>query len=318
MAHVITGTVAWTDYVQDAYDRSVGYYLRDMPMFRQIVDKRPVSQAMPGQPVILTIDGELPLAITPLTELTDVDAVAAANPRQLSVTLNEYGNVLAGTLKLTKFDFTAQTIARKSKQLADNMVDSIDTVVRAVLDAGTNILYSTSDTTPGDRTGPASQEFNAFNAAAAVAQLRRRKAVAKQGGYYLAYIHPDVSYDLRMATGTNAWISPHTYQDTTNIYAAEIGAFQGARYVEHNRCLVTAGTPDVYTTYYFGQEALVECSAIEPQAVLGPVTDHLKRFYTLGWKALLGWAIYRQNALEQVRSTSSLEALNVGTYDPKA
>lgn len=318
MVNVITGTAAWSEYVQTAFDRTVNYYLRDMPQFRQVIDYRPVSQAMPGQPVTLTIDGELPRATTPLTELSDVDAVAAADPRQLSVTLNEYGNVMQGTIKLTKFDFTAATIARKSKQLADNMIDSVDDVARAVADGAANVLFSTSDTTPGDRTGPAAQELNTFNVAAAVSQLRRRKAVPKDGSRYVAYVHPDVAYDLRLASGASAWVSPHTYVDTAEIYAGEVGTFHGARFIETNRCTVVAGTPDVYNTYFFGQEAMVQCVAIEPHSVIGPVVDHLKRFYTLGWHALLGFSIYRNNSLELVKSTSSLEALNVGTYDPKA
>jgi hypothetical protein len=108
----ITNTTSWSEYVEETFDTTVAWFLRDMPMFRQIVDKRPVSQAMPGSPITLTIEGELPLATTALSENTDIDSVVMPDPRRVSVTPNEYGNSTIHTLKLTKQDFTASTVKR--------------------------------------------------------------------------------------------------------------------------------------------------------------------------------------------------------------
>lgn len=311
----LTNTTSWVNYVETAFDTSVAWFLRDMPMFRQIVDKRPVSQAMPGSPITLTIDGELSLATTPLSENFDVDAVAMPTPRRVSVTPFEYGNSTIHTLKLEKQDFTQATVKRIGQSIAFNQADSIDQLVKTVIDGGTNVLFSTSTSGPGDVTGPASTAFNAFNAAAAVSLLRGRKAQAKEGETFMSYIHPDVAYDLRLASGTNAWVNPHQYVDTGAIYNGEVGQFHGARYVETNRCTVSGSA---YTTYYFGREALLEASCVEPHVVVGPVVDKLKRFYPVGWYAFLGWSLYRQNALQLVKSTSSITALHPGTYDGKA
>jgi N4-gp56 family major capsid protein len=312
----LTNTTTWSEYVQTAFDTTVAWFLRDMPMFRQIVDKRPVSQAMPGSPITLTIEGEMPLATTALSENTDIDSVVMADPRQVSVTPLEYGNSTIHTLKLTKQDFTAATVKRIGQSIAFNQADSIDSLVKTVIDSGTNILYSLNTTGPGDTTGPAASPLNAFNAAAAVSLLRGRKAQPREGEMYMAYIHPDVAYDLRLAAGTTAWQNPHSYVDTANIYNGEVGSFHGARYVETNRC--TLPTATTYNTYYFGRECLLEASCIEPHVVVGPVVDKLKRFFPVGWYAFLGWTLYRQNALQLVRTTSSINALHPGTYDPKA
>lgn len=317
----LTTTTSWTDYVEEAFDTTVSWYLRDMPMFRQIVDKRPVSQAMPGTPITLTVEGELALSTTPLNETTDVDSVAMPVPRRVQVTPNEYGNSTIHTLKLDKQDFTQSTVKRIGLSLANNQADSIDLLIKTVLDAGTNKLYSTETAAAGALTGPADEPFNAYNAAAAVSLLRSRKAMGREGDLFVAYIHPDVAYDLRIAGGTNAWVAPHQYVDTSNLYAGEVGSFHGARYIETNRCTVVAGTPDQYTTYFFGREALVEASVVEPHTVVGPVVDKLKRFYPIGWYGFLGWTIFRQNALQLVISESSLETGGVvdhTTYDPKA
>ncbi len=317
----IVNTTNWSEYVEEAFDTTVAWFLRDMPMFRQIVDKHPVSQAMPGSPITLTIDGELPLATTPLSENTDVDSVAMPDPRRVSVTPYEYGNSTIHTLKLTKQDFTQATVRRISQSLAFNQADSIDSLIRTVIDAGTNKLYTTETAAPGSLSGPADEPFNAYSAAAAVSLLRGRKAQGREGDMYTAYIHPDVAYDLRLSSGTQSWRAPHEYVDTSNIYSGEVGAFHGARYIETNRCGVTAGTPDQYTTYFFGRDVLLEASVVEPHTVVGPVVDKLKRFYPIGWHAFLGWTLYRQNALQLVVSESSLETgslVDHSTYDPKA
>ena len=69
----------------------------------------------------------------------------------------------------------------------------------------------------------------------------------------------------------------------------------------------------VYLTYFLGKQAVAEAvgggGMGEPKTVVGLQTDLLKRFYPIGWKALLGWAIYRQEAIQIMRVTSSLQGL---------
>jgi N4-gp56 family major capsid protein len=68
-------------------------------------------------------------------------------------------------------------------------------------------------------------------------------------------------------------------------------------------------TPEtkVFNTYFAGQQALAEAVAEEPHVVIGPVVDKLMRHRPLGWYGVLGQAIYRQEALYRVESTSSID-----------
>jgi N4-gp56 family major capsid protein len=76
---------------------------------------------------------------------------------------------------------------------------------------------------------------------------------------------------------------------------------------------VTSGTSVTFThetrvfnTYFAGQQALAEAVAEEPHVVIGPVVDKLMRHRPLGWYGVLGHAIYREEALYRVETSSSI------------
>lgn len=304
MANAFNSSVTLTDLVETAYDRKVEWALRSMPQFRAIVDKKPEAQAMPGDVVTMTIQNDLALATTPLSETVDPDAVARPAPTRVSVTLEEYGNAEINTIRLQKLAFT-NVDSEMATTIARNMADSIDRLVRTKIETGTQIVYQGDSTikltVPAAYNSPTAKLF-----ATAVSKLRGAAVDPREGENYIAYVHPDVSFDLRVETGDTGWLKPHSYVDTSNIYAGEIGQFVGARFIETPRCSVVDTTVDVYTSYVFGRQAIAEAAAIEPHVVVGPVVDKLKRFYPLGWHALLGWAVYRDAAFWQVKSSSSI------------
>lgn len=322
MANAFTGTTAMSNLVQTTYDRALEFALRAQPMFRMIADKRPVQQAMPGSSVVFELYQDLAQSITPLNELVDPDAVAAGNPTQVSVTLNEYGNSILVSNKLDLFSFTDVT-AGLVNQVAWNLVDSVDLLVQNVLAAGTQTIrtngttvgygFGSTPTNPVALTDIDSDSFfNSTMARLSVAQLRTNKVHPNKGSYYTAYIHPQVSYDLRRETGAAAWRDPHNYSAAGNIWAGEIGEYEGACYIETPRCQnvqsgAGAGATQtrVYNTYFTGQQALAEAVAEEFHTVRGPVVDKLTRFQPLGWYGVAGWTLYRPESLIVAQSTSS-------------
>lgn len=328
MANAFTGTAAMANLVQTAYDRALEFALRAQPMFRMVADKRPVQQAMPGSSVVFEIYQDLTQATTPLNELVDPDAVAAGNPTTVSVTLNEYGNAILVSNKLDLFSFTDVT-AGLVNQVAWNLVDSVDLLVQNVLAAGTQTIRRGDDGNVGTQvigygfgstpTNPVALTeiepesiFTSDMARLAVTQLRTNKVHPNKGSYYTAYIHPQVSYDLRRETGAAAWRDPHNYSAAGNIWAGEIGEYEGACYIETPRCQnVQSGSgagatqTRVFNTYFTGQQALAEAVAEEFHTVRGPVVDKLERHQPLGWYGVAGWSLYRPEALIVAQSSSS-------------
>jgi N4-gp56 family major capsid protein len=299
--------------VQKAYDRLVEFALRSQPLLRSVADKRPARQSMPGSSIVFQIYNDLTKATTPLSEQVDPDSVAIGTPSAVTVVLNEYGNAVLTTRKLQLMSL-AEVDPAIANIVAFNMADSIDEVVQTELRGGTNVIYASNAsgaraTATTNVTG--AHTLKAADIRLAVAKLRAGKAVARKGSLYWCAIHPEVSHDLRAETGAASWRLPHEYQSNAEIWAGEIGNFEGAYFIESPRMYnATDGgsSARVFRTILAGQQALAEAVAEEPHVVIGNVTDKLMRLRPIGWYGVLGFKRYREEALYRIESSSSINA----------
>lgn len=302
---------------QEAYELMTYFGLRPELYFDATADVEPSNQAMPGSSVTFTIQSDLSFVSTALNESTDVDAVALSDS-QVSLILAEYGNAVITTAlgRGTSFldiDKIVQNV------LGYNAGGSIDTLAKIKLQAGTNVNYATgtgaaptarNQITPLNTLGAA--DFR--NARATLA----RNNVPRIGGYYMAFIHPDTSYDLQGQTGTNTWSDPHAYSSPDEIWNGELGAFQGFRFIETPRAPIFADAgssttfTDVYRTICMGRQALakaysyVDGNTEYPCTVPGPITDMLRRLVPWGWYWLGAYGVFRQASLLGIESASSI------------
>ena len=388
------GSVGGAGLVQKAYDRLLEFALRSEPLIRSVADKRPARQAFPGSTVVLQKYVDLNQATTALTETVDPDAVALSTPTSVTITLNEYGNSVLVTRALELFSL-ADVDPAIANIIAYNLADSIDTVAMTTLRSGTNNIYSGDATSVA--TVDAADTIDSADIRRAVAKLRSNKAKARRGSEYWAGIHPEVSHDLRAETGNMGWNFVHaqTTPSVNNIWAGEIGTYEGAFFVESprlynaksgadqsalattavtvagtsagftfgvasssviasraevgdkiagtgiasgakitaistsgstttitvdtaNTAAVTATTTvtvtpvtRVFDTIVAGAQAMAEAVAEEPHVVIGNVTDKLMRFRPMGWYGVLGFAVYRDEALYRITSGSSVAALQL-------
>lgn len=320
MANAYTDTTAMSNAVQTAYDKLFEFALRSQPLFRQVADKRPAQQTAPGGSIVLERFQDLAQQTATLTENVDPDSVALGNPTTVTITLNEYGNPVLRTRKLYLFSLTDVDPA-VANIVAYNMADSMDSVVQTTLRGGSNLIqlqggtttYVTNATINTTAASLAATDgFKSNLSRLAVVKLRTNKAVPRKGSLYWCAMHPEVSYDLRSDTGAAAWRDPHNYSAAGNIWAGEIGAYEGAYYIESPRCYNApdagaGGTVRRFRTYFAGQQALAEAVADEFHVIPGPITDKLMRFRPIGWYGVAGWAIYRQESLIRVETTSTID-----------
>jgi N4-gp56 family major capsid protein len=384
------GTVGGAGLVQKAYDRLLEFALRSEPLIRSVADKTPAQQSIPGSTVVLQKYEDLTAATSTLTETVDPDAVALSTPNTVTITLNEYGNSVLVTRALELFSL-ADVDPAIANIIAFNLADSIDQVAMTTLRSGTNVIYGGSTAT-STATITAAATIDSPDIRKAVAKLRANKAAYRKGSLYWTGIHPEVSHDLRAETGAAGWRDPHNYSTPENIYAGEIGQYEGAFYVESARlfnaktgadqsalattAVTVAGTSAgftfgvasssviasraevgdkisgtgvgasakitaidtsgstttitvdvansaavtvsttitvtpvtrVFDTIVAGKQAMAQAVAEEPHVVIGNVTDKLMRFRPMGWYGVLGFAIYRDEALFRIESGSSIAA----------
>lgn len=318
MSNTYTGTATisnqtgMTNLVQTAYDRYVEMALRSQPLIRDIADKRPVQQAMPGSSVVFQIYADLAQATGTLTENVDPDAVALSNTSTVTVTLNEYGNTALLTRKLGLFSLSDVDPAA-ADIIAYNMADSLDSVVMTELRGGSNVRFArdASDTPTQTSEVEITDIIKADDIRFVVAKLRASLAVPRNGSLYAAYIHPEVSFDLRKEATGGGFQDLHKYDATENFWPGFIGTFEGAYFIETPRMYSAtdgATSARVYRSIIVGKQALAEAVAEEPHTIMGPVTDKLMRHRPLGWYGVLGWKRYREAALYRIESASSINA----------
>jgi len=336
MADVYSTTQTLPNLVTEAYDRYMRLALRSVPQFRAFADTRAVQQTHPGDAVTFSIYSDLADATTPFNptgnprtgdgntvpgEVADPEAVAIPDPDRVSVILEEYGNYTVLTKRLEAFSLDAALDTNAANIIAYNLASSIDVIVQNKLDETKNVIAEVkydpgsgeentlveSDSSTGVLKDPEGNDVSVDDIDAdstagardfryAVTKLRSHNVVPARGSLYGAVVHPHVAHDIRVETGSAGWRSPHEYVDTANIYAGEIGTFEGAFFVETPRAFKVDNDDSipVYNSYVFGREALAEAVASEFGVVVGgTIADPLNRKMALGWTGIAGWELFR-------------------------
>jgi N4-gp56 family major capsid protein len=308
------------ELVQDALDLMVKAALREIPTARMFVDSRPGNPNMKGATITLEktewFDRDAVIAAaTPLNEEADVDSVRAPKPTPVTVTPDEYGFVVTRTRKFANRAFTPPDPII-AQQVAQHQAEVIDYLVQTTMQTGSNVRYAnlhedaTTTATDVDEIA-ADNLINSKDIRRVVTTLRANKALPWYGNTIACLIHPDVILDLREETGADGWRAPQVYgTDQSKIWLGEVGEYEGVRFVQnalvHKAANEALSPVDVYQTYFFGKNAIVEWVLEEPHAVISPQTDKLGRFHSVGWYGDLGWNVYEDKALYRLLSTASI------------
>ena len=297
-----------------AFEQLAYFALRSQPMFEMVADVKSTNQSHPGSAVQFNIYNDLAQATSALTETSDVTAVALGDST-VTVTLAEYGNAVTTTAKLRGTSFL-NVDADAANIIGYNMANSIDKIVQGVLVGGSNVAYGGDATSTA--TLAAEDTITASLIRQAVAALRGDSAPTMEGGVYVGFIHPDVSYDLREDTAVTDVIQYQIRQDGSGVRMGSIGTFGGVDFIETPRIDFTADggatTVDAYNTVICGKQALAKAHSRgagfgeNPSVVFGPVTDSLRRFQTVGWYHLVGYSRFREASLQRIETSSSIGA----------
>lgn len=297
----LIGTQAGTDPTMDgavganlvtlSYELAAWGSLRPSLIFDQFATVRATRQSHRGASVQFTFVDDLPEAVTPLAENLDVDSTAI-DSTTIEVGMSEYGaavtttDLLRGT-SMIPFDPVA------AERVGYNAGASVDTLARTALDASTN--------TVGGGAGAMSSGLLRQG----VYEMKAANVRPFAGGMYVAVVTPKQETALkgeadaagwRWVTGTNPGAG-------NSIYMGEVGSYEGVRIVVNNHMT------DEDTGYLLGAEGLAKGFSSAPgfgptpRVVVSPVVDKLRRFASIGWKHLVGYSIFRTEAVRLISTT---------------
>ena len=294
----------------------------------QFGQKRPIP-ANGGKTIEFRKFAPLAKALVPLTEGV-TPAGKSLTVTAETATVNQYGDFITQSdiLELTTID---NTILEATKLLGRQAGITLDTVVRNVLNSGTNVTYCPKIGTGGAETTVTSRknldataQLTVKVVQQVVAKLRGQNAPTINGKY-VAIIHPYVAYDLMRDP---EWIDAHKYANPTNLYEGEIGEIAGVRFVQSTEAKIWKGdgndtnddahddsTPTglaVFSTLFLGDGAygVTEITGGGLQTIVkqkgsAGTADPLDQRSSVGWKAIKTAKILIPNYLVRVESCSA-------------
>ena len=232
----------------------------------------------------------------PLAKITNalVEGVTpegqALDVTKLTATVSQYGGFvrLTDILDLVSIDDVKTETTRLIGSQAGR---SLDTVVREILNGGTNVQYHEGER--GSRSEITSSDHLTVKAVKRAVRTLKRNNCEKINGNYVGIIHPDVAFDLM---NDPEWVEWHKYTTPENMYTNEIGMIAGVRFVETTEAKIFesagSGSMDIYSTLIIGANAYgttdIEGGGLEfivKQKGSGGTSDPLDQRSTIGWKA---------------------------------
>lgn len=276
----------------------------------QFGQKRPIP-ANGGKKIEFRKFASLPKALTPLTEGVTPPG-KSLSVSTIEATVSQYGDYItqSDVLELTAID---NTIVEATKILGRQAGMTLDTVVRNVLQSGTNVTYCPKIGADGAETAVTSRDsldntcqLTVKVLQQVVAKLRAQNAPTINGKY-VAIIHPYVAYDLMRDP---EWIDAHKYTTPENIFNGEIGEIAGIRFVQSSEAKIYAG--GVFGTLVMGDGSygVTEVTGGGLQTIIkqkgsAGTSDPLDQRSSVGWKAMRTAELLIQQYLVRVESKSA-------------
>ena len=276
----------------------------------QFGQKRPIPKNG-GKTIEFRKFAPLAKATTPLTEGVTPDG-KSLSVSTITATVSQYGDYItqSDVLELTALD---NTILEATKLLGRQAGVTLDTVVRNVMQSGTNVTYCPKvsggvETAVTSRSGlDDTCQLTVKVLQQVVAKLRGQNAPTINGKY-VAIIHPYVAYDLMRDP---EWIDAHKYTDSTALFEGEIGEIAGIRFVQTTEAKIY--DDGVFGTLVLGDGAygVTEITGGGLQTIVkqkgsGGTADPLDQRSSVGWKAIKTAELLIPQYLVRVESKSAV------------
>ena len=289
-----TGTSTLSAEMKTFYDKTLLDNAEPQLVHDQFGQERNIP-AHGGKTIEFRKFSSLAKATTALTEGV-TPAGQTLTVTTVTADVHQYGGWVSLTdmLDLAAID---NNVVQATNLLASQGGRTMDTIVRDILNGGTNVIYAPKvadgvETAVSSRAGldkTAQLTVDVINQAVALLQAQNADPI---GDSYVAIVHPYTSYDIRKDP---AWVDAHKYAAPEEIFNGEIGKINNVRFVVSSEAKIWTGTGcptglAVFSTLVLGAHAYAttELEGGGMQHIvkqLGYGDDPLNQRASVGWKA---------------------------------
>jgi N4-gp56 family major capsid protein len=257
----------------------------------------------------------LAVSTTAVTEGVTPDAVNL-DISAITATVQTYGNwtKISEFLDLVGLD---PLLTEASELMGENAGESIDTIIRDIIYAGTNVQYAAGRASRVLVTS--ADKITALEILRARRTLKRNRVkpinIPGRGKGYIAFVHTDVATDLMQMP---EWVKANVENAKSDFQDGIIGKMYGVYFIEVDNGVKYTGagasSADVYATLFVGRGAYgvpdVEGSS-KPEIIVhgagsAGTADPLNQFNTVAWKAVFAAMRINELCLVRLESAASL------------
>lgn len=296
-----------SQFITMAYDLTVRGPLRSELIFDQFATVGTSNTTHRGGSYRFSFTDDIPEQTTPLLENLDVDSVSFG-AKGLVVSQLPYGTAVTSTDVLAGTSMVAIE-PMVGEKVGYNAGLSVDRLAQNALLA-TSVTYDDSSTASVTQLGASSSYLDGYMLQEAVEGLQTRKIRPMSDGMYVAILSPRQVQHLKADTGTTSWrqtvIQSEADPMGNSIFRGEVGVYEGVRIIMNNKLSATD------KGFVLGAEALAKVYpdapgfGPQPRTVVSPVTDKLRRFASVGWYHMVGYSIFRAEAVVHLTTSSAL------------
>jgi N4-gp56 family major capsid protein len=301
------------------YERNLLFRARQAQAFYRFGVKTPLPENG-GNSVSWRRFNALSLATTNLTEGTTPSS-ASLSVSEVAATVLEYGNFvsISDALDLMAID---RVMLEATNVLGQNAGESIEAVIRNVIQAGTSVMYATGSARASQGTGnPLTLNLLRKALVTLDANNTHRFNGSEENdnlgmGNYVAFVHPNVVYDIYNDSELKSALQQNTSDD--KLWTGNIGSIYGIQLFQTTLAPVFAGAgsggANVYGTLVLGRNAfgVVDVAGrgkyeliIKPLGSSGS-EDPLNQRGSIGWKAWQIPVILNNNFMLRIETGATL------------
>ena len=282
------------------YNKTLISRLTPQLLFAKYGQKKPIPKHE-GDTVNFRKFNSLTAAVTPLTEGVTPNG-SSIDVTKVEATVKQYGDFVTLSDKIDMVGIDP-VVAETSAVLGEQAGLTVDTVVRDIVVAGTNVLYA-----GGGASASASKYLTGADVKKAVRALKKANAKPYEGNSFIGIIDPETASDLM---DDPMWQDVSKYNGGTAIMDGEIGKLYGVRFIETTNVKVA---DSIHATMIIGKDAYGVCDVEKgstPQIIVkeagsAGTADPLNQRSSVGWKTL--FTAVRLNELAMIRIEHGVSA----------